>query len=236
MSVFLQYIYMHILFIIFHIPYFDHILFPSQLLPDLPYLSTSPISPVLFLCLPSLFLKQVNPSQNKNNVINKTKTNKRSPKRQKWQKKTKSRKKTQTWSSVCVSNYVWPVMEFGWYTQWKLCWRKPIFSCPVGVYCKIAFWLGMGLCVPFAGLAVCLASNCADLCILLQSPWACMCFSPVVSGWCCCLGNTHHPWLLQSFHFLFHSDPWTLLEGFDEDIALSAECSNVCHSLHVIQL
>lgn len=101
MSVFLQYIY--ILFIIFHIIYFEHILSPPQLLPDLPYLSISPISPVLFPSLPSLFLKQVNPSQNQNNIKKKTKTNKRPPIRQKQQKKTKGRQKTQTWSSFCVS-------------------------------------------------------------------------------------------------------------------------------------
>lgn len=61
-------IYIYILFIIFHIIYFEHILSPPQLLPDLPYLSISPISPVLFPSLPSLFLKQVNPSQNQNNI------------------------------------------------------------------------------------------------------------------------------------------------------------------------
>lgn len=50
------------------------------------------------------------------------------------------------------------------------------------------------------------------LCMLSQSLGIHV-FWPVVSGRCCFLEDIHNLWLLLSFHFLFHIDPWSLRGG-----------------------
>lgn len=71
------------------------------------------------------------------------------------------------------------------------------------------------------------------LCMLLQSLWAHMCISPVVSGRHCVLGVFHPHWHWGSSCFLFCIAPWTLEEGLSKT-PIRTECLRV--SQHIVHL
>lgn len=81
---------------------------------------------------------------------------------------------------------------------------------------RISSGLEIRLCahLPSFILGFCLAwACCTVLCMLTWSPWIHMFISTARPGEYRSLDVIHHPWLLQSYHLLFHINSWALRRG-----------------------
>lgn len=114
----------------------------------------------------------------------------------------------------------------------RLHWRT-IFSFAHGRHLQITSWLGMRAHVYFYFFPPRTPFG-LTLRVLPQSPEF-MCTGPVVSEAHCLLGVFHPLWFLESPCLLFHTVPWALRRGSDEDTTLPTERSKVSHSLHTAQ-
>lgn len=115
------------------------------------------------------------------------------------------------WSPLWASG----LSQCSWYIHWHST-GETSFPFSSRLQLQVASWLGVGLYVYF-NLSV------RDLvwfepvqvsCVLSHPLCVHTCICPVVSAWCSFLGAFHHLCLLHFLHLLFHTDHWSLREGF----------------------
>lgn len=142
---------------------------------------------------------------------------------------------------------VWPALGCSWYTQCLSIEKNPFLS-PSSCQLQVVSYLGVGLCahISFSMLRFYLVRTCAGLvhvitvcefrylsCACYHCLWVQIFISFVVSAKLCFPEDNLQLWLLQSLHLLYRTCIFT--EGWDTSIPLKSECSQVSHSLQVVQ-